>query len=250
MRAKRAARHAYAPDFRALGRKRLQMMRAAGDDIEECYRVLGKAGLNIVGEVLRGQGTFYENEHYPSDDVFDAETRAQYYYHAHRGPLAEHGHFHTFLRAAGMPPGVVPTANTGAEPWPQGADALSHLIAISMNKAGFPIALFTVNRWVAGDTWYPARAVEQMLDRFAIDHAFPSWPVNRWITAMFCLFQPQMVWLLQQRDATITGWGPGHPKRDVFEDRALDVTSWLRISVEKQRTAVSEALTSLSLKGE
>ena len=87
----------------ALPREGLERMRAAGEEIRKCYRVLDKAGLNIVGEILRGQGTFYENEHYPADDVFDGETHSQYYYHAHRGPMAEHGHFHTFLRAAGMP---------------------------------------------------------------------------------------------------------------------------------------------------
>lgn len=233
---------AYIPDFAALPRVRLQTMQVGGDEILECYRVLGKAGLNVVGEVLRGQGTFYENDHYPSDDVFDNETHAQYYYHAHRGPSLEHGHFHTFLRAAGMPEGVAPVANTSVEPWPQGGDALSHLIAISMDEAGFPVALFTVNRWVTGDTWYPAPDVEQMLDCFVIDHAFPSWPVNRWITAMFRLFRPQMVWLLKERDAAIGTWSQRHPKRNVFEDRELDVTGWLPISVEAQIASVNKAL--------
>ena len=74
----------------------------AGVEVLECRRVLVRGGLNVVGEVLRGQGDFVEMEHYPRDDVFDADSHAQYYYHAHRG-TAEHGHFHTFLRAAGMP---------------------------------------------------------------------------------------------------------------------------------------------------
>ena len=33
----------------------------------------------------------------------------------------------------------------------------------------------------------------EALDRFDIDHAYPSWPVNRWLTAMVRLFRPQMV---------------------------------------------------------
>ena len=226
----------------ALPRERLESMRAAGEEIRECYRVLDKAGLNIVGEILRGQGTFYENAHYPADDVFDAETHSQYYYHSHRGPTAEHGHFHTFLRAGGMPDGVAPVAHAGAEPWPQGADALSHLIAVSMDDYGLPVALFTTNRWVTGDTWYPAQDVERMLDRFAIDHAFPSWPVNRWIGAMFRLFRPQMAWLLAQRDAAVADWARRHPERDVFEDRELEIASWLPISVEAQIAAARHAL--------
>ncbi len=130
-------------------------MRAAGQEVFECYRVLEKGGLNVVGEVLKGQGDFVEMEHYPRDDVFDTETHSQYYYHAHRGSDLEHGHFHTFLRAGGMPAGVAPLPNLGSEPWPQGDDALAHLIGISMDDYGFPIGLFAVNRWVVGDTWYP-----------------------------------------------------------------------------------------------
>ena len=56
---------------------RVKMLEAA-KEIRECYRVMEKAGLNIVGEVLRGQGEFVELEHYPNDDVFDNETHSQY----------------------------------------------------------------------------------------------------------------------------------------------------------------------------
>src|SRR4030065_1871260 len=95
------------PDLGQLPRARLEAMRVAGAEVLECLRVLDKAGLDLVSEVLRGQGTFFELEHYPPDDVFDRDTQAQYYYHAHRG-AREHGHFHTFLRAPGMAEGVAP----------------------------------------------------------------------------------------------------------------------------------------------
>lgn len=97
-----------APDFLGLSPIQRATMRAVGQKVFECYRVLEKAGLNVVGEVLKVQGDFVEMEHYPRDDVFDAETHGQYYYHAHRGGDVEHGHFHTFLRAGGMPAGVAP----------------------------------------------------------------------------------------------------------------------------------------------
>src|SRR3990172_11796686 len=111
------------PDLGQLPRTRLEAMRAAGAEVLECLRVLDKADLDLVSEVLRGQGTFYELEHYPSDDVFDRDAQAQYYYHAHRGMLGEHGHFHAFLRAPGMPPRVKPVAYVGNEPWPTGDQA-------------------------------------------------------------------------------------------------------------------------------
>lgn len=206
-------------------------MLEAGAEILECYRVLRKGGLNVVGEVLRDRGEFVEFDHYPADDVFDDETAGQYYYHAHRA--GEHGHFHTFLRARGMPEGVAPLDYRQAtEPWPAGADAHSHLIAISMDAYGFPIGLFATNRWVTGETWYPCEGVVRMLDRFAIDHAFPSWPVNRWITAMFVLFRPHIELLLRHRDDVIAQWQARDPDRDVFEDRALETTGCLPISVD------------------
>jgi hypothetical protein len=225
-----------------LTRPRLEAMHAAGQEVFECLRVLEKADLNLVGEVLRGHGTFYELEHYPPQDVFDTDSHSQYYYHAHRGLAGEHGHFHTFLRARGMPEGVEPVPYNGSEQWPAGDDALAHLVAISMDGYGRPIGLFTVNRWVAADAWYPARDVIPMLDRFAIDHAAPSWPVNRWITAMLRFFRPQIEWLLARRDEAVARWAAAHPGADVFEDRALEVTSELAVTVEEQFARVREAL--------
>ncbi|MGH8680933.1 MAG: DUF6969 family protein [Burkholderiales bacterium] len=225
-----------------LARPRLEAMHAAGEEVLQCLRVLEKADLNLVGEVLRGQGTFCELEHYPPQDVFDADAHSQYYYHAHRGIAGEHGHFHTFLRAPGMPEGVAPVPYHGAEPWPAGDGALAHLVAISMDGYGRPIGLFTVNRWVAADAWYPAQDVIRMLDRFAIDHAYPSWPVNRWLTAMIRFFRPQIEWLLARRDEAVARWAVAHPGVDVFEDRALEVTSELAVTVEQQFARVREAL--------
>lgn len=226
-----------------LTRDELMVMHAAGQEITDCYRALEKGGLNIVGEVLRGQGEFIELNHYPNDDVFDRDSQSQYYYHAHRGLSGEHGHFHTFLRPPGMPIGMKPVAHENAtDPWPEGREALSHLIAISMDAYGFPIGLFTTNRWVTAEAWYNAGDVAQMLPRFRIDHAAPSWPVNRWISAMFVLFRPQMQVLLTQRDAAVAAWAVQHPGADVFEDRTLDITSQMAISVPDQIAHVEDLL--------
>lgn len=239
--ADRLAAQAAVPELLQLPHARLEAMRAAGAEVLECLRVLDKAGPDPVSEVLRGQGTFFELEHYPADDVFDRDTQAQYYYHAHRG-AGEHGHFHTFLRAPGMPEGVAPLPYSGAEVWPGGDEAISHLIAISMDAYGRPTALFAVNRWVSAETWYPAEDVIRMLDRFDIDHAFPSWPVNRWLGAMLRLFRPQIEALIRQRDAVVDAWRAAHPDADVFEDRRLEVTGELAIDVAAQITAVEAAL--------
>jgi len=216
----------------------LRTMLAAGEAILESYRELRAEGRNVVGDVLSGQGEFVELNHYPDDDVFDPDTQSQYYYHAHRGLAGEHGHFHTFMRRPGMPAGMAPIAFAASEPWPSGDAALSHLIGISMDAWGYPTGLFTTNRWVTDEAWYSADDVIRLLDGFRIGHSAPSAPVNRWISAMFVLFRPHMEALIRARDAAVAQWSARHPGRDVFEDRGLDIASWLPISVDGQVAAL------------
>jgi hypothetical protein len=229
-------------EMEGLSNAQAEAMADAGTQIIECYRVLRKGGLNIVGEVLRDQGTFYELEHYPKDDVFDQESHCQYYYHAHRSESGEHGHFHLFIRQPGMPEAVAPVAYDGAEEWPTGDQALTHLVAVSMDAFGFPIGLFTTNRWVTGETWYQAEDIIGMLDLFRIDHAFPSWPVNIWLSNLLILFRPQVEWLLRERDRVVTQWQADHIGIDAYEDRTLEITSYLAINVEAQIREVLAAL--------
>ena len=232
---------AEAAKLAGLPRARLEAMARAGAEVRECQRVLKKGGLNPVKEMLRGAPKFVKLEHYPKGDVYDRDSHAQYYYHAHRG-AQEHGHFHTFLRAAGMPEGVRTVPEAAGPKRPEGEKALAHLVAISMDPYGKPIGLFTTNRWVTGESWYAAADVIAMLERFDIDHAWPSWPTNRWITAMLRLFRPTIEALLNERDARLAAWAARHPDRAVYEDRDLETISGVPISVEDQVAAVEAAL--------
>ncbi len=227
--------------LKKLSRERLETMAVAGGQVLECYRVLRKSNSNVVAEVLRGQGEFYEFDHYPKGDVYDSETHSQFYYHSHR--KGEHGHFHTFLREKGMPKDCRPIKQSEADFMKERDDKLSHLIAISMNRAGFPIGLFTTNRWITADNWYTADDVTRMLDRFEMDLAWPSWPVNIWVTAMLRLFRPQIEELVRERNATVADWQKKHPEKDAFEDRGCDITSTRRISVAAQIRRLNQALT-------
>jgi hypothetical protein len=203
----------------------LQRMGHAVEEIAECHRVLAKSGLNLVGEVLRGFGEFTEYDHYPPDDAYDGETHAQYYFHAHApepGRPADYGHFHVFLRPKGMPEGMAPDDSN---------EALCHLIAISMNSDGLPVRLFTTNRWVTAEHWYDAEDAIRCLDHARFDIAWPSWPLNRWLTAMLVLYRPQIESLIRERDRVVSAWREAHPDRDVFEDRELAITSSLEISL-------------------
>ena len=132
-------------DFAKLLKSRLETMLAAGNEAGNCIRVLSKTGDNIVGELLRGTEGFYEWDHYPDGDIYDHETHAQFYYHAHPQELrgGEHGDFHTFMPANGIPDIVRPVALPDYEKPADRNDDQSHLIAISMKPNGLPICMFS-----------------------------------------------------------------------------------------------------------
>jgi len=229
------------PPLQDQPRERLAAMAAAAREVQECYRVLKKGGANIVSELLKGQGKFYEMNHYPKGDVHDKETGSQYYYHAHRGLSGEHGHFHTFLRGGAIPDGIEPVPYDGEHNWPRGKDALTHLVAVSMDRYGFPVGFFATNRWVTDEAWYRAGDIETMLEHFEVDHAYPSWPANRWLAALLRLYRPQVIALLRQRNTVVQRWAEEHPERDVYEDRKLEITGSLRIHVSDHIKAVVAA---------
>ena len=111
-----------------------------------------------------------------------------------------------------------------------------------MNSTGLPICLFSTNRWVTGETWYRADDVCALIDRFDIDHAQPSWPVNRWITSMLQLFHPQAVALIRARDTRVNDWAAENPSENSYEDRDLEITAVIDISIDDQIAAVRAAL--------
>jgi hypothetical protein len=233
----------------------IEQMIAAAAIIRECRRDLAARSTDVVGEVI-GSSAICAWRHYPEGEVFDASSHAQYFFHAHAPdsrPPSERGHFHTFLRAEGMPSGVVPlllpelaVADVAAlapqaPPLKRGErDEVSHLIAIAVDVRGEPIRLFTTNRWVTGETWYRAEDVTRMLDRFVIAEREPSAVLNRWIGAMINLFRPQIAALLQARDETVMAWRRRR-RTHVFEDPRLEITSSLDIQLGAQLALVDKA---------
>lgn len=205
--------------------------------VEECRRVLKKAKSNVVWEILRQSSPFKQWDHYPKGDVYDRDTHAQYFYHAHprivpEVTLAENGHFHLFMRLKGIPSDIQP-ATISREDRPEGSkeDDICHLIAIAMDAQGEAIQLFTTNRWVTGETWYQAEDVIRLLDYFNIDHSYPSWPLNLWLSSMVRIYRDEIATLVRARDLTISDWQVQHPDKNVYEDRRLEVTSSLDLRI-------------------
>lgn len=229
-------------------------MARAGRVVLDCTRRLARQGDNVVSPLLSGQGPFYEWNHYPAGDVYDPETHAQYYYHAHPAsdPLAagrqraEHGHFHTFLRPLSMPAGDGPDP-LAEQPAPaEGDEILSHLIAVAVDAAGEPLRLFTTNRWVTGETWCRAADVIAMVPRFAVRYARPSAATNRWLGALIRLYRPDILSLLRVRDRRLSAWAHRHglDASAVLEDRRLEVVSEQRVSVPARLAELARLLDS------
>ena len=232
-------------DLSTVSMASLRDMKDAADEVKECQRVLAKTGDTILTELLRHEGDFLPWRHYPFGDVFDPEFHAQYYFHGHEPSdllPGEHGHFHTFVRRLGLPDEAKPAPLPDYRPADDPNDEVCHIVAISIDARGEAFRLFTTNRWVTGQTWFSASATRLALDCFLIDHARPSWLLNRWISGMLQLFKPQIAALLEERDEAIKRHDEADGDSYVYEDTGLEVTSQRRISVTRQIVDVERAL--------
>ena len=244
-------------DLGRLSHAELSAIQQAGRELLDWQQILAKSGDTILGQLLEREAgdDLADWTHCPPGDVYDAATHAQYFYHrhaddpTHRDRTHEHGHFHTFMRPRGMPPGTRPLVmpelaiadapsqpvDPPSPPAPQpdqgdGNDKFSHIVAISLDRSGAPFRLFTTNRWVTGETWYAAEDVIAMLDRFSIELARPGWPVNRWLCALTRFYRADIIALLRERDAAIMGWRRRRRgKVHVFEDSRLEILSSIEI---------------------
>lgn len=239
--------------------------REAAAIIRDCRQELAARGSTTAREAMAGAldiaGEPVPWYRYPEGEVYDPHCHAQYFYHCHPAAAAaarnrfggeavgpvEHGHFHLFLRAEGMPRGVAPmvfpddavVADKGGRTSPQAAplkrglsDRVAHLFAIALDARGEPVRLFTTNRWVTGETWYRAADVVRMLDRFApAGDAAPL--LDRWLGAMVRLYRAEIEWLLIRRDEAVAKWRWLWPRRgNVLEDPRLEITSHLDIDLD------------------
>lgn len=238
-------------DLKSLPRERLEDMHEAAAIVLEAMRVTASANSNISKDILRFTDNYMEWEHVPPDDVYDHNTHSQYYFHTHAKDEHgeglhndEHGHFHTFLRGRAFPEDIKPitTEDFNPDDVKDISEINSHLIAIATDNTGAPMRLFTTNRWVVADTWVAAKDNIKLLDLYNVDHAHPSWPVNLWVTNMIRLYRPQIEELIRQRDIAIQDWKTANPDKNVFEDRALEVTSHLDIDLGAHIDAIENAL--------
>lgn len=233
--------------LRRLSRDDLLAMYDAAAEAIASASALADNGTNPVTEAINGADAVEEWAHFPAGDVTDPTTHSQFYYHAHAAEeraAGEHGHFHTFVRPKRIAPALQPIAIPDSASADEQVPWIAHLVGISTDASGHVIRLFTTNRWVTGEVWYDADAVISMLDRFDMTMAQPSNALNRWVTSVMGMFRPQIEDLIRARDLKLAQFKAAHPQSDVFENRALQVTSEMPVDLLAQVCGIETALDS------
>ena len=178
------------------------------------------AGQNIVTTLLNGQ-VFVTETHYPADDAVDPHTRAQYYFHAHRG-AAESGHIHCFLRC-------------------EDKTGLTHVLAIAVDHDGRPAQFFTTNLWITADEWVPAETLIPQLPRLAWPDAPAPAPVNQALTSLFILYRREIAALLLRRDKRLARHAAAS-QAEALADETLEILSRARINLPRTLARLRQSL--------
>ncbi|HEU0203543.1 MAG TPA: hypothetical protein VFR86_24290 [Burkholderiaceae bacterium] len=202
-------------------------MKAAGETSVAAFERATQRHGSLLQCWIRGQAVV-EYEHYPFDDVIDAASGSQYFYHAHRSATAEHGHLHLFWHADALGRRARRPRKRGARAR-KSAWAPTHLAAIGLDDRGMPVSLFTVNRWVTGGHWFDADRTRALLARFVLRAQGPYADANRWLTAFVRFYRPLLAPLLQARDRRVARLTAARPWEAVAADRRIEVLSHLAI---------------------
>lgn len=234
----KAATRRLTTELSELSDAQLAQLEAAAGEVLAQLEKFGNLNSTPVGQLLEGAREFTEDAHYPDGDVHDEGTGSQYYYHAHRGSETENGHFHLFVRASAIPARMRPAFTTLAKDRPTGNDAIAHLVAISIGHDSLPFKLFTTNQWVTGETFYGAADTSELASRFNVTSDLEFAETSHWVSAVVALFQPQIRWLLSERDDRIAAWARQYPSRDALTDEELEITSDVDIDIDVQIASI------------
>lgn len=182
-------------------------------EVGELAQLLGeleRRGTSVM-DLARGGRALEPWTIYPGEyGIFDRKTGSQFYYHAHAGRDHEAGHFHTVR--------FFP-------------DHTVHLVVVSMSHAGWPQALFTVNGWAIGDRREAPEKVKEYVRQFHIGPRRGPARLVRFINLVFHAFREEIERLQDQKEAALVAHGSTHPDRDPWEDRSLEILSWVDIDL-------------------
>jgi Domain of unknown function (DUF6969) len=184
---------------------------------------LRAGGRSVLERVLNGKPVV-PWEMYPwQGGVVDERTHSQYFYHVHPGEPG--GHFHLFSLSGGR---------------------LAHLVAVSMDARGQPVALFTVNRWVTDDTVLPAGELARLLPQFRVGSDAFDREVSGFLGWVVRAFEAEIVTLIEARERAFEDYRAAHGGEPPYEDRRLEVTSTREIDLDAHIVQLEAALRAAS----
>jgi len=163
------------------------------------------------------------HRHYPAGDLVDPGSGTQCYYHCHRGD-GEHGHLHLFRRPRPLRP-------------------LTHLIAISLDARGLPLALFSVNRWVSEDRWLPAAGTLRLLEGVSLSGSGCDPHLDGWLVHFLSFYRPTLETVLQRRDLRLRLRATS--LEEALEARDLEIPSHWSIDWAADLATAEAALSSV-----
>ena len=150
--------------------------------------------------------------HHPPDDLCDRGRGAQLFLHAHDRATHAFVHVHCFMR--------VPAAKRASR-----ETLLTHLVAIGLDRRGWPCRLLATNQWVTGDWWQPARPTLALVDHFDFGARTAQGAAGRALASILHVFYPELKLLLARRDARLQRALDRHPRRNVLGDRRIEVVA-------------------------
>lgn len=177
----------------------------------DIFESLKSEGSNVVKKVMNGKTYVFDPyNHYPYDGgISDKNSGYRIFFHAHREN--EYGHFHTFA-----------TDENGD---------LVHLVLISMNEQGKPIALATVNRWVTDDKYVKADVLKKLLDNFQMDsNLFIERRVVEFVYNILNAYKEDIYEIFDERDKWISDYVNTN-YNEPFEDREFEILSEKKIEL-------------------
>jgi hypothetical protein len=190
------------------------MTTSAGRLLLDLLQGLDRRGVTVV-DLIRGRQPLEPWRLYPGESgIFDQRTRGQLYFHLHPDSAHEAGHFHTVR--------LFP-------------DHTAHVVAISMDKDGWPQALFTVNLWATGDADEPPERLKQFARQFHVDERRGPRDVVTFVNLVYRTFLPEIECLQEMKARTLAAYRKTHPDRDPFDDRTLEVLSRVEIDLHHLR---------------
>ncbi len=182
------------------------------EKVLEIIASLRREKSSIVRKVMDGKEYKFDPYfHYPvKGGIVDDETKSRVFFHCHREN--EFGHFHTFVE------------DENGE--------LVHLVLISMDEEGNPIALATVNRWVTDDKHVKAEQLKVLFEEFEINpKLFKDERLLLFIQNILEGYKTEIFKLFDERDAWIKNYAFEN-FREPFEDREHEVLSSMKINLK------------------